>query len=59
MRNLTVALVKVFTPLGTKGSNLAMPKSAVTSRTNYAIGGQGERERGLDLVLSTYVLGPR
>ena len=54
-----MALVKVFTPLGTKGSNLAMPKSAVTSRTNYAIGGQGERERGLDLVLSTYVLGPR
>lgn len=37
MRNLTVALVKVFTPLGTVESNLAMPKSAVMSRTNYAI----------------------
>lgn len=52
-----MALIKVFTPLGTRESNLAMPKSA--SRTNYAVGGQGERERGLDLVFSTYVLSPR
>lgn len=36
-----------------------MPETAVTSRPNYAIGAQGEMERGEDLVFSTYVLSPR
>lgn len=38
MRNLTVAPGKLFTFWGTRNSNLVMLKSAVTSKTNYAIG---------------------
>lgn len=45
MRNIIVALGKVFTSLGTRKSNLVMPKSVVTGRTNYAIGAQGEMLR--------------
>lgn len=42
MRNIIVALGKLFTSLGTRNSNLVMPKSVVTGRTDYAIGAQGE-----------------
>lgn len=46
MRNIIVALGKVFTSLGTRNSNLVMPKSIVTGKTNYAIWAQGEMLRG-------------
>lgn len=42
----------------TRNFNLAMPKSTVTSRTNYAIGDQEGMVRGQDLISSPWFSDP-